>query len=164
MTRWALILGDNVCYGASFGKLIRQYSDPEGGVIFASPVKDPSVYGVVEFGPDGKVLSLEEKPVKPRSRYAVPGLYFYDEQVVEIAKSVEPSARGEYEITDVNKAYLDRDQLSVGVFNRGIAWLDTGTFSALNDASNFGPRDRRETGLEGRVHRGGGVVSGIYRR
>jgi glucose-1-phosphate thymidylyltransferase len=92
---------------------------------------------VVEFDPQGKVLSLEEKPLKPRSRYAVPGLYFYDEQVVDIAKHIAPSARGEYEITDVNNAYLARDQLSVGVFNRGIAWLDTGTFSSLNDASNF---------------------------
>ncbi len=133
----ALILGDNIFYGAGFGELVRKHSNPQGAVVFAQPVTDPQRYGVVEFDAEKKVVSLEEKPERPKSNYAVPGLYFYDNQVVSIAKSLKPSARGEYEITDVNKEYLRRDQLKVGVFNRGIAWLDTGTFASLNDASTF---------------------------
>ena len=133
----ALILGDNIFYGSGFGKLIRQHNDPEGAVVFASRVHDPERYGVVEFDKNRKAVSLEEKPVKPKSNFAVPGLYFYDNSVIEIAKTIEPSARGEYEITSVNNAYLDLGKLDVGVFNRGVAWLDTGTFASLNEASTF---------------------------
>lgn len=133
----ALILGDNIFYGSGFGSLIRHHCDPDGAVIFASTVNEPQHYGVVEFDRDRKVVSLEEKPAVPKSNYAVPGLYFYDNDVIEIAESITPSARGEYEITSVNQAYLERDKLRVGVFNRGIAWLDTGTFASLNDASTF---------------------------
>lgn len=133
----ALILGDNIFYGSGFGNLIRQHANPDGAVIFAAPVVDPERYGVVEFDKERRVISIEEKPKIPRSKFAVPGLYFYDNQVVEIARSVQPSARGELEITSVNQAYLDRKQLKVGVFNRGIAWLDTGTFASLNEASTF---------------------------
>ncbi|MEM1083905.1 MAG: glucose-1-phosphate thymidylyltransferase RfbA [Verrucomicrobiota bacterium] len=133
----ALILGDNIFYGSGFGKLTRQHTDPEGAVVFAAPVNDPERYGVVEFGTDRKVVSIEEKPATPKSNYAVPGLYFYDNEVVKIASEIEPSARGEYEITTVNQTYLERGQLKVGVFNRGIAWLDTGTFASLNEASTF---------------------------
>jgi glucose-1-phosphate thymidylyltransferase len=133
----ALILGDNIFYGSGFGQLIRNHIDPEGAVIFAAPVQDPERYGVVEFDREGRVLSIEEKPEHPKSHYAVPGLYFYDNEVVEIARQVEPSARGEVEITSVNQAYLERQRLKVGIFNRGIAWLDTGTFTSLNDASTF---------------------------
>jgi len=133
----ALILGDNIFYGSGFGKLIRRYTDPEGAVVFAAPVKDPERYGVVAFDENRKVVSIEEKPEHPKSNYAVPGLYFYDHDVVAIAEGVQPSARGEYEITSVNNEYLRRGALKVGVFNRGIAWLDTGTFSSLNDASTF---------------------------
>lgn len=133
----ALILGDNIFYGSGFGQLIRQHADPDGAVVFASRVHDPKRYGVVEFDKDFKALSLEEKPAQPKSNYAVPGLYFYDNDVIEIAKTIEPSARGEYEITTVNNEYLSRGKLEVGVFNRGIAWLDTGTFASLNEASTF---------------------------
>ena len=133
----ALILGDNIFYGSGFGELVRKHVDPDGAVIFAAPVTNPEAYGVVEFDKDRKVLSIEEKPAQPRSSYAVPGLYFYDNSVVGIAESVEPSARGEYEITSVNQAYLEQGRLKVGIFNRGIAWLDTGTFSSLNEASTF---------------------------
>ncbi|TWT79219.1 Glucose-1-phosphate thymidylyltransferase [Planctomycetes bacterium CA13] len=133
----SLILGDNIFYGSGFGELIRNHTDPTGAVVFAAWVNDPQRYGVVEFGPKGKAISLEEKPSEPKSSYAVPGLYFYDNQVVEIAKNLKPSARGELEITAVNNEYLRRDELQVGVFNRGIAWLDTGTFASLNEASTF---------------------------
>ncbi len=133
----ALILGDNIFYGSGFGDLIRQHTNPEGAVIFASWVNDPQRYGVVEFDPSGRVVSLEEKPAHPKSSYAVPGLYFYDNHVVDIARNIRPSARGELEITTVNNEYLSRGQLQVGVFNRGIAWLDTGTFESLNEASTF---------------------------
>lgn len=133
----ALILGDNIFYGSGFGSLLREYSRPNGAVIFAAPVNDPERYGVVEFDDDQNVLSLEEKPTKPKSHYAVPGLYFYDNSVIEIAKQVQPSSRGEYEITSVNQAFLKQKKLKVGVFNRGIAWLDTGTFASLNEASTF---------------------------
>lgn len=133
----ALVLGDNIFYGSGFGKLLREHADPDGAVIFAAPVKDPERYGVVEFDAHDNALSIEEKPTQPKSNYAVPGLYFYDNSVVEIAENIQPSARGEYEITDVNEAYLKRNKLKVGRFNRGIAWLDTGTFASMNDASTF---------------------------
>ncbi len=133
----ALILGDNIFYGSGFGQLLRGHTDPDGAVIFAAPVQDPERYGVVEFDKRRKVLSIEEKPKDPKSNYAVPGLYFYDNDVVAIAESVQPSARGEYEITSVNQEYLKRERLRVGRFNRGIAWLDTGTFASLNEASTF---------------------------
>lgn len=133
----ALILGDNIFYGSGFGRLIREHSDPDGAVVFASRVHDPERYGVVEFDENRKVVSLEEKPSQPKSNYAVPGLYFFDNEVVDIAKSIQPSTRGEYEITTVNNEYLIRGKLEVGVFDRGTAWLDTGTFASLNEASTF---------------------------
>ena len=133
----ALVLGDNIFYGAGFSKLVQSFSDVEGAAIFAYEVNDPERYGVVEFDEEFKALSIEEKPVNPKSNYAVPGLYFYDNEVVEIAKNIPPSPRGEYEITDVNKVYLANNKLLVGVMNRGTAWLDTGTFDSLADASEF---------------------------
>ena len=133
----ALILGDNIFYGSGFGRLLRQHTDPDGAVIFAAPVNDPERYGVVEFDKDQKAISIEEKPTEPKSHYAVPGLYFYDNDVVEIAETIEPSTRGEYEITTVNQVYLKGKKLQVGVLNRGVAWLDTGTFKSLNEASTF---------------------------
>ena len=133
----ALILGDNIFYGSGFGRLLRQHTDPDGAVIFAAPVHDPERYGVVEFDEDHKAISIEEKPSAPKSHYAVPGLYFYDNDVVEIAETIEPSTRGEYEITTVNQVYLEGKKLQVGVLNRGVAWLDTGTFTSLNEASTF---------------------------
>jgi glucose-1-phosphate thymidylyltransferase len=133
----ALILGDNIFYGTGFSELIRSFNDVEGAAIFAYPVADPERYGVVEFDKDFKALSIEEKPDKPKSNYAVPGLYFYDNNVVEIAKNLKPSPRGEYEITDVNKFYLEQGDLHVGVMDRGTAWLDTGTFDSLSDASEY---------------------------
>ena len=133
----ALVLGDNIFYGSTMGSMLKEYTKPEGGVIFAYHVSDPKSYGVVEFDKDGNAISIEEKPANPKSNYAVPGLYFYDNSVVEIAEKLEPSARGEYEITDVNKEYLKRNQLKVGVLDRGTAWLDTGTFNSLMQASQF---------------------------
>jgi glucose-1-phosphate thymidylyltransferase len=133
----ALVLGDNIFYGSGFGRLLLQHTDPDGAVIFAASVHDPERYGVVEFDANKKAISIEEKPAKPKSNYAVPGLYFYDNDVVEIAETIEPSARGEYEITTINQVYLDRKKLKVGVLNRGVAWLDTGTFASLNEASTF---------------------------
>ena len=133
----ALVLGDNIFYGTGFSDLIRSFNDVDGAAIFAYPVADPERYGVVEFDKDFKALSIEEKPVKPKSNFAVPGLYFYDNQVIKIAKELEPSPRGEYEITDVNKYYLEQGELHVGVMDRGTAWLDTGTFDSLSDASEY---------------------------
>lgn len=133
----ALILGDNIFYGTGLGRQLQQLNDITGGYIFAYKVADPERYGVVEFDKDHKAISLEEKPLNPKSHYAVPGLYFYDNEVVAIAKALKPSARGEYEITDVNKEYLKRGALKVSILDRGTAWLDTGTFDSLNDASEF---------------------------
>ena len=133
----ALILGDNIFYGVGISNLLKRYNKPNGGVIFAYHVADPERYGVVEFDSNQKAVSIEEKPKKPKSNYAVPGLYFYDNDVVSIAKSIQPSARGEYEITDVNKEYLRRGKLKVGILDRGTAWLDTGTFSSLMQAGQF---------------------------
>ncbi len=133
----ALALGDNIFYGSGFGELVRTHTDPDGAVVFAAPVHDPERYGVVEFDDAMHAVSIEEKPAVPKSNYAVPGLYFYDNDVVGIAETIEPSARGEYEITTINQVYLQRKKLKVGVFNRGIAWLDTGTFASLNEASTF---------------------------
>lgn len=133
----ALILGDNIFYGSGFSKLIQSFNDVDGAAIFAYPVADPERYGVVEFDENFKALSIEEKPKHPKSNFAVPGLYFYDNTVIEIAKSLKPSPRGEYEITDVNKHYLEQGTLQVGVMDRGTAWLDTGTFDSLSDASEF---------------------------
>lgn len=133
----ALILGDNIFYGDGLSIQLQQLKEPDGGVVFAYQVSDPERYGVVEFDPNNQVISIEEKPLKPKSNYAVPGLYFYDNSVVNIAKSIQPSARGEYEITDVNKEYLRRGKLKVGVLSRGTAWLDTGTFQSLMQAGQF---------------------------
>lgn len=133
----ALILGDNIFYGSGFSKLVQSFNNVDGAAIFAYEVNDPERYGVVEFDENFKALSIEEKPKQPKSNYAVPGLYFYDNDVVNIAKNIAPSARGEYEITDVNRVYLERKKLHVGVMNRGVAWLDTGTFDSLADASEF---------------------------
>jgi glucose-1-phosphate thymidylyltransferase len=132
-----LVLGDNIFYGSGLSKLLQANSDPSGGVVYAYYVNDPERYGVVEFDADNKVISIEEKPANPKSNYAVPGLYFYDNDVVEIAKNIAPSPRGEYEITDVNKEYLKQGRLSVGILNRGTAWLDTGTFASLMQAGQF---------------------------
>lgn len=133
----ALILGDNIFYGAGFSKLVQSFNDVVGAAVFAYEVNDPERYGVVAFDANQKAISIEEKPAKPQSNYAVPGLYFYDNTVVEIAKNIAPSARGEYEITDVNRVYLQQGKLQVGIMNRGTAWLDTGTFDSLADASEF---------------------------
>lgn len=133
----ALILGDNIFYGSGLPKLLRTNHDPEGGIVYAYRVNDPERYGVVDFDDDMNALSIEEKPAKPKSNWAVPGLYFYDNQVVDFAKNLKPSARGELEITDINKIYLERDELKVSILDRGTAWLDTGTFDSLIQAGQF---------------------------
>ena len=133
----ALVLGDNIFYGSGLQNILASCSDPVGGMVFAYHVHDPERYGVVEFDENFNALSIEEKPTKPKSHFAVPGLYFYDNSVVEVAKNLKPSPRGEYEITDVNKHYLNEGKLKVGVFSRGTAWLDTGTFTSLTQASQF---------------------------
>ena len=133
----ALILGDNIFYGSGLSKLLQSNNDPEGGIIYAYRVHDPERYGVVEFNEEGLAVSIEEKPLEPKSNYAVPGIYFYDNEVVHIAKNIQPSKRGELEITDVNKEYLRRNKLNVSILDRGTAWLDTGTFQSLMQASQF---------------------------
>ncbi len=133
----ALILGDNIFYGSGMGKLLRANNNPEGGIVYAYHVSDPERYGVVEFDENQVAISIEEKPEKPKSNFAVPGLYFYDNDVIKIAKELKPSARGEYEITDVNKVYLERGKLQVAILDRGTAWLDTGTFTSLMQAGQF---------------------------
>ncbi len=133
----ALILGDNIFYGSGLQKILQENNDPDGGLVFAYHVSDPERYGVVAFDDNQKAISIEEKPKRPKSNFAVPGLYFYDNSVVEVAKNIKPSARGEYEITDVNKYYLEQGKLGVGILSRGIAWLDTGTFTSLLQASQF---------------------------
>jgi glucose-1-phosphate thymidylyltransferase len=133
----ALVLGDNIFFGSNMDELLQSNTNPKGGVVFAYHVSDPERYGVVEFDANFKALSIEEKPLEPKSNYAVPGLYFYDNSVVEIAKNIKPSARGEYEITDVNKVYLEKGALKVGILSRGTAWLDTGTFNSLMQAGQF---------------------------
>ena len=133
----ALVLGDNIFYGAGLGKMLEKNNDPDGGIVYAYHVSDPERYGVVEFDDQNNAISIEEKPTLPKSRYAVPGLYFYDNEVVSIARDLKPSPRGEYEITDVNREYLRRGKLKVSILERGTAWLDTGTFDSLMQASMF---------------------------
>ncbi len=144
----ALILGDNIFYGADFGKRLKNCTNPDGGIVFAYPVSDPERYGVVEFNNNRKAISIEEKPLKPKSNHAVVGLYFYDNDVVKIAKHVQPSERGELEITSINEEYLKKDQLRVEVMYRGSVWLDTGTFESMNDASEYIRVMEKRTGLK----------------
>jgi glucose-1-phosphate thymidylyltransferase len=144
----ALVLGDNIFYGPGLGSTLSRFEDIDGGAVFAYWVAEPEAYGVVEFNLDGVAISLEEKPKQPKSNYAVPGIYFYDNEVIQIARSIEPSARGEYEITDINKAYLKRGKLKVEVLPRGTAWLDTGTFDNMTDASEFVRTIERRQGLK----------------
>ncbi len=144
----ALILGDNIFYGSGLAGLLCECNDPVGGIVFAYHVSDPQRYGVVEFDLNKKAISIEEKPIEPKSNFAVPGIYFYDNSVVEVAKSIQPSKRGEYEITDVNKYYLEHDLLKVGILSRGTAWLDTGTFDSLNQASQYVEVIEKRQGLK----------------
>lgn len=144
----ALILGDNLLYGPGLGTRLARFEGVDGGAVFAYWVADPGAYGVVEFDGEGRAISLEEKPEEPRSNFAVPGLYFYDNDVIEIARSLHPSARGEYEITDVNRTYLERGKLAVEVLPRGTAWLDTGTFDQMTDAADYVRTMERRTGMK----------------
>lgn len=144
----ALILGDNIFYGSDLAKLLQSNADPDGGIVYAYHVQDPERYGVVEFDKDKKAISIEEKPKEPKSNFAIPGIYFYDNDVIEIARNLKPSARGEYEITDVNKEYLRRDKLKVSILNRGTAWLDTGTFDSLMQAGTFVQVIEKRQGLK----------------
>ncbi|QAY60604.1 glucose-1-phosphate thymidylyltransferase [Microbacterium protaetiae] len=144
----ALVLGDNLLYGPGLGRQLKRFSDVDGGAVFAYWVSQPEAYGVVEFDEGGHAISLEEKPAQPKSNYAVPGLYFYDNEVIEIARTLQPSARGEYEITDVNRAYLERGKLQVEVLPRGTAWLDTGTFDQMTDAGDYVRTMERRTGMK----------------
>ena len=144
----ALILGDNIFYGSGLPKLLKQNLEVVGGIVYAYHVNDPERYGVVEFDEHNKAISIEEKPLKPKSNYAVPGIYFYDNSVVAIAKSIQPSTRGELEITDVNQAYLNRGELSVRILDRGTAWLDTGTFNSLMQAGQFVQAIEERQGLK----------------
>jgi len=143
----ALVLGDNLLYGPGLGTQLKRYADVDGGAVFAYWVAEPSAYGVVEFGADGRAVSLAEKPAEPKSNYAVPGLYFYDHDVIDIARNLAPSPRGEYEITDINAEYLRRGKLQVEVLPRGTAWLDTGTFDQMTDAADYVRTMERRTGL-----------------
>lgn len=143
----ALVLGDNLLYGPGLGDQLKRFADVDGGAVFAYWVAEPQAYGVVEFDDTGRAVSLEEKPAQPKSNYAVPGLYFYDNDVIDIARNLEPSPRGEYEITDVNRAYLERGKLAVEVLPRGTAWLDTGTFDQMTDAAEYVRTMQRRTGL-----------------
>jgi glucose-1-phosphate thymidylyltransferase len=143
----ALVLGDNLLYGPGLGSQLKRYADVDGGAVFAYWVAEPSAYGVVEFDDTGRAVSLEEKPAEPKSNFAVPGLYFYDNDVIDIARDLEPSPRGEYEITDINSAYLERGKLQVEVLPRGTAWLDTGTFDQMTDAADYVRTMERRTGL-----------------
>ncbi len=144
----ALVLGDNIFYGHDFGESLKECNNPDGGIVFAYPVSDPERYGVVEFDENYQAISIEEKPAKPKSNYAVVGLYFYDNDVIEIAKNIKPSDRGELEITSVNEEYLKRGKLKVQIMDRGSAWLDTGTFGSMNDASEYIRVIEKRTGLK----------------
>jgi glucose-1-phosphate thymidylyltransferase len=155
----ALVLGDNIFYGTGLGDLLRKNNNPDGGIVYAYHVHDPERYGVVDFDENGKVISIEEKPEKPKSNFAVPGIYFYDNEVVEIAKNIQPSHRGELEITDINKEYLKRGKLQVSILDKGTAWLDTGTFTSLMQASQFVQVIEERQGLKI-----GAIEEAVYRQ